>query len=109
MRINRIDGIKNATAVQRSLEILFFPFICTSFAIYILLTLRLHCKREGAAIVMKAAPSLLIKKCGEGPLRSPQMEYTRFPRASGKPPRALPCGVLPISFIPLESRIFHLL
>src|SRR5699024_2540274 len=42
-------------------------------------------------------------------LRLPQLEYTRFPRASGKPPRASPCGVLPISFLPQESRIFHLL
>src|SRR5699024_3332229 len=50
------------------------------------------------------------KKCGiVKVLESPQMEYTRFPRASGKPPRASPCGVLPISFLPLESRIFHLL
>src|SRR5690625_2490563 len=40
---------------------------------------------------------------------SSQMEYTCFPWASVEPPRAAPCGVSPISFLPQESRIFHLL
>jgi len=42
-------------------------------------------------------------------LRLPQMEYTRFPRASGKPPRASTTGSYPagVSYIPFAGLGFH--
>jgi len=42
-------------------------------------------------------------------LRSPQLEYTRFPWAANEPPRATLYGVSSRPFLPQESRIFQLL